>query len=198
MLKPDDIPAFVFDKPPLFNELRFLGAALAASGALAMFHVIGITPEAKTFKQAFGDSLPEDRLVVSRKELEDAKQNFFEEFNDADAVFIGCPHASMDEINDIAKMLSNKKVREGVKFWIFTSRLVLSKIRNTHVYETLIKAGVRIYTDTCMVVSPIEDLGITRVLTNSSKAAWYIPKFSSGKIKINVKSIKEIIELVSN
>jgi len=197
LLKPDDVPAFVFRRTPHINELRLLGAALAASGALAMFHVIGVTPNALSMKEAFNDKEPEEKIVISRDDVKETKEKFFEYIDDPDAVFIGCPHASIEEIKQIASLVSGRKVKSGILFWIFTSRRILSMIRENKCYQILINAGIKIFSDTCMVVSPIEALNIRKILTNSSKAAWYIPKFAKDKVAVDVKSLEEIIKLVT-
>ena len=197
VLKPTDVPAFVFQKNPSINELRLLGAALAASGALAMFHVIGVTPEAKNQSMAFGGETPEDVLIVDKRDIIATREKYFGEINEPDAAFIGCPHASLEEIRYIASLLKGRKIKEDVKFWIFTSRRVLNALKQETAYQIIIKAGGRIFADTCMVVAPIEFLGVKKILTNSSKAAWYIPRFSGGEIFVDVRSLDEIINIIT-
>lgn len=195
-LSPSDIPIFRFKRKPNNWRLRLLGAALAASGAIAMFHAIGITPEAKTLEAARGNRKLEDKFVINRDDLGDVIDTYFSKIDSPDAVFMGCPHASFDEIEEISKLLRGKKIRNGIKFWIFTSRHVLEQVRNTPVYDILENAGIKIFADTCMVVAPIEEIGIKKIWTNSSKAAWYIPKFASGRIQVEVKSISEILNII--
>ena len=103
----------------------------------------------------------------------------------------------MREILEIDKRLQNKRVKSDVRFWIFTSRYVKKLLKKQGVLERLSKKNVKIFADTCMVVSPIEYLGIKGVATNSAKAAWYIPRFSKGEIKVTIMSLKEIIATVA-
>ncbi len=196
-LSPSDIPIFSFRKRPDKWRLRMLGAALAASGAIAMFHAINITPEAKTLKEATGGLDPEDRLFIDKKDVETVVDTYFSKIEIPDAVFIGCPHASIDEINEISALLRGKRIKRGIKFWIFTSRRILELVRKSSIYAVLERAGVKIFADTCMVVAPIEEIGIKKVWTNGSKAAWYIPKFAEKRIEVEVKSIKEIIDAIT-
>jgi len=194
-LNPSDIPAFVFNHRPIIDNLRYLGAALAASGAIAMFHAIGITPEAKTKTAAFGNNEPVEKISVGREEIKKVKEELFSEIDEPDAIFIGCPHASVDEIKKLAMAVKNKDLKEGLRFWVFTSRFVKEKIENEGLLNILENAGIRVYTDTCMVVAPIEELGLRRIITNSLKAAWYIPKFAEGKVIVDVKPIDDIVDL---
>ena len=48
-------------------------AALAASGAVSMFHAVGVTPEAPTLEEAFGGGQPEKVLVFGQTEKEQAE-----------------------------------------------------------------------------------------------------------------------------
>jgi len=196
-LSPSDIPIFRFKRKPSNWRLRLLGAALAASGAIAMFHAVGITPEAKTLEVAQGDRELEDKFVIDISDLKTVADTYFSKIDSPDAVFIGCPHASLDEIREIGMLLRGKKIRDGVRFWIFTSRYILEQVKNEPIYNILENAGVKIFADTCMVVAPIEEIGIRKVWTNGSKAAWYIPKFAGRKIQVEVKPISEIISMIA-
>jgi predicted aconitase len=50
-----DTPVFVgLPNNPTLEDLKALSAALAASGAVSMFHAVGVTPEAPTVEAAFG------------------------------------------------------------------------------------------------------------------------------------------------
>ena len=192
-LSSDDVPLFFFKKQPLFNQLRLLGAALAASGSLALFHVAGVTPEAiknRNFQQELSDI---EKITIELNELEEARERFFQEPERIDLIAIGCPHASFREIVVISKLLKGKKIRDDIRFWIFTSRVVRNSLEKRGILKELEKKNVHVFADTCMVVAPIESLGVKGVLTNSSKAAWYIPKFSKGEIRVGIWSIEKIL-----
>ncbi len=195
-LKPSEIPAFMFNKKPNLTGLRLLGAAMAASGALSMFHAIGITPEAKTLEKAFSDNNYE-KLIVAREEIKSIEEEFFkQDLDELEAVFIGCPHASLDELKEIAMFIRGKKIRNDVKLWIFTSRYILKQAGNLGLVDKIEEAGGSVFADTCMVVAPIEVLGIKRIGTNSSKAAWYLPRFADGKIDVTVSPLKNLLHAI--
>ncbi len=196
-LAPTDIPVFIFKHTPTIWDLRSLGAALAASGAIAMFHTVGITPEAKTMNEALGGGCPKEKIIVDMRDVRSVIDKYFSSIEEPDAVFIGCPHASLDEIRKIGKLLHGKRIKNNIDFWVFTSRTVFNLIRSDPIYDIIKRAGIKIFTDTCMVVTPIEEMGIRYVWTDGSKAAWYIPKFAERKIKVEVKSIKEIVNKVT-
>ncbi|MEM5793754.1 MAG: aconitase X [Candidatus Aenigmatarchaeota archaeon] len=178
---------------PFLERLKALGAAGAASGSLALFHVEGITPEAVR-KSIFLDRI-EDTLFFEEIDLKSTKEklNTGEE-KDVDLVAFGCPHSSLDEIKTISKYLFGKKIRDGVDLWVCTSRDVKMQADNLGYTLTIEDAGGKVFCDTCMIVAPIEDIGYKTTATNSAKAAYYLTRFC--KQKVVYGDVKEIIKLV--
>lgn len=65
-----NVPVFVGIPKNVDNyELNTLFAGLAVSGALAMSHIPGITPEAPTIDVALGGERPEETIAVDDEEL---------------------------------------------------------------------------------------------------------------------------------
>ena len=161
---------------------------MAASGAVALYHVEHITPEAHLFN--VGEL---ETIEVGRKDLKEA----YEKLNtgkDPDIIILGCPHASLDEISYVAKKLGGKKLK--IPLWICTSR-AMKEVANRMGYTDIIeKAGGKIVADTCMVVSPIEDMGFKTTAVNSGKAACYLPGFCKQSVVFGDidKLIKEAIK----
>jgi len=157
--------------PALANtdNLKALGAAMAASGAVALYHADGLTPEAHLHAPSGLET-----LTVETKDLEEthAKLNTGDE---PDIVIVGCPHASLREISDIASLVKGKELKKPL--WVCTSRMMAEAAKRMGYEETIEKAGGRIVADTCMVVSPIEQMGYSTTGVNSGKAANYLPGF---------------------
>jgi predicted aconitase len=158
-----------------FN-LKALGAGAAASGGIAMFMIPDVTPELNVI------SNPE-KIIIERKDLEDVKSKLTTGKN-PDIISLGCPHASYGEIEEIIQ-----KVKTTKPIWICTSKTVKTKILKD--IEKIPK-NIKIFSDTCMVVSPLEDLGIGCIGTNSSKGAHYSQNLS--KIKTILKSTEELLD----
>jgi predicted aconitase len=57
-------------------------------------------------------------------------------------------------------------------------------------------AGGHVVADTCMVVSPIEEMGYATTATNSGKAAKYLPRFCKQNVVFDTTEniISKIIE----
>ncbi|MEA3458988.1 MAG: aconitase X catalytic domain-containing protein [Candidatus Thermoplasmatota archaeon] len=178
------IPYFTGIKNANTDQLKALGAAMAASGAVALYHAEGLTPEADLIEK---DGL--ETIDVGKKELEET----YEKLNtgtDPDIVILGCPHASLREIAYLSEKLKDKKLKKPV--WICTSRMMKETADRMGFTEIIEKAGGNIVADTCMVVSPIESMGYKTTGVNSGKAANYLPGFC--KQKVVFANIDKLVE----
>ncbi len=157
------------------DTLKALGASLAAYGAVALFHIEGITPEAENAGKNLKDV--EDRLKVDNDDIRMAYDEMCSEVDDVDVIAVGCPHASIVEIQNLVSILNGKRSR--VPIWVFTSEAVKRIAERAGYLEKLEKLNVKIIADTCPVVAPLEDLGIKKMAVNSAKAAFYLPNTNS-------------------
>ena len=165
------------------DQLKSLGAAMAASGAVALYHVENVTPDAdKVNKNGL------EKITITDEDLKET----YEKLNtgdDPDIIIIGCPHASIREIRRIADKLQGKKVRKPL--WICTSRVVRDLAEKIGLLDVIEKAGANIVADTCMVVAPIEKMGYKTTAVNSGKAANYLPGFC--KQNVVFQNIDELV-----
>ncbi|MBA3045564.1 MAG: aconitase X catalytic domain-containing protein [Candidatus Thermoplasmatota archaeon] len=177
------IPYFRGLKNPNTDHLKALGAAMAASGAVALYHAEGCTPEARDHELSGLDN-----IQVGKDEM----RATFDKLNTGeipDIVILGCPHASLREISVLADMLAGKTLNKPV--WICTSRVMKEAADRMGFTETIESAGGRVVADTCMVVSPIEDMGFGTTGVNSGKAANYLPGFCNQKVVFN--NVEELV-----
>ena len=168
------IPYFTGIKNANTDQLKALGAAMAASGAVALYHVEELTPEADLIEK---DGL--ETIDIGKKEIEET----YEKLNtgkDPDIVILGCPHASIKEISVISEKLKDKKLKKPV--WVCTSRIMKEVADRMGFTEIIERAGGNIVADTCMVVSPIEKMGYKTTGVNSGKAANYLPGFCKQQV----------------
>lgn len=159
------IPLFTGIRPKK-DMLKSLGAAMAASGAVALFHVNDITPETRF--PFFKKHIDEDEREVITIETSEVDELFGDV--EPNAVAVGCPHLSQDELVTIASLLDGKKV--VMPFYVFTAEDM--KRGNEELYNKILSSGAKIIPDTCMIVSPILDKKGC-VMTNSGKAFTYLP-----------------------
>jgi predicted aconitase len=164
------IPFFTGIRPDS-DQLKALGAAMAATGAVALYHVDGVTPEARNNRFDVGGL---EKIPVELKAI----ANVFKEVP-VEAVAVGCPHCSPEELNTLARLLAGKRVTKPL--YVFAARGVIDA--NREVVETIERSGARVYADTCMVVSPVmEQYGA--IMVNSGKALAYVPDMCGAVARI--------------
>jgi predicted aconitase len=158
------------------DNLKALGAAAASSGAVAMFHCVGFTPEAPTLTAACGGQPPNETLDVGPTELAAAARELTSAGDDSlGAVSVGTPHFSIAEFATFRQLLGGRTVSDRIECYASTGRHVLAELTTRGWADELTRAGVRIVTDTCTYVTPIVAPGAGAVMTNSAKWAWYGP-----------------------
>ena len=176
-----DVPVFTgIPTNVTLDELKALSAALASSGAVSLFHIVGVTPEAPTLKAAFGEHKPEIELEFSSKEKQETEILLNKEKStDIDWVVFGCPHASIQEFRDIAKALNGKRVHKDITFWICSSVPVKVMAERMGYAQIIREAGGILVCDTCPVLTTTrtisKKLGYRTLTTNSAKLAHYSP-----------------------
>lgn len=163
------VPYFKLNNVPNNNDLKTLGAALASSGSVALYHVEDVTPEADIANKQD----VEDIMFISDKEIQETRQNLTTTDKQADLICLGCPHASLEEIKQVANIVKGKTIKN--KLWICTSVSVKATADRMGFTEIIESAGGNIVCDTCMVVAPIEEMGFEVIGVNSAKAANYVP-----------------------
>lgn len=156
--------------------LRALGAAMAAAGAVALFHVRDVTPEVRD-EPSLGRATR--RLEVTSLKEVYARLNAPAEV--IDLVHIGCPHASLDEIRQAAEAVAGQRL--ATRLWVTTGRAVRDEAARQGWVGQIEAAGGRVVADTCTVVAPIQALGIRVVATNSAKTAFYAPAHSGVAVR---------------
>lgn len=159
-----------------FDQLKALSAASASSGAIALYHLIGITPEARTKEEAFQESKPLETLVFGKKELEQTLSSMRTyPGSEVDCVAIGCPHASVSELGLYASLLEGKKVAKNTKLFISTSRINEFTARQMGYIGKLEEAGAIMVVDTCINNPPLSVWGFKSLVTDSGKFTYYTP-----------------------
>ncbi len=160
------VPYFTGIRTATADQLKQLGASAAASGAIALYHVHGITPEARAKSM-----LAEDHETLEFGE-EEKKSVRGELSGEVDLVVFGCPHASLEELKKIASMVSGRKLK--AELWVTTSKPVKALAERAGLKKTIEEAGGRIVADACAVVAPVKSLGFKSIAVNSGKYLWYL------------------------
>ena len=127
--------------------LKDFGAATASNGAVGLYHIANLTPEAVEL----GDSLIAEgakEYVIDDAELERVKNNYPVIWKNPDAApklcFIGCPHLSMEQLKDWTVKVEEKLAMGGKKKvtipTVFTAAPAVLKAFNETEYADRLKA----------------------------------------------------------
>ncbi|MET1033867.1 MAG: aconitase X catalytic domain-containing protein [Arthrobacter sp.] len=162
---------------PTQADLKHLGAALATSGGVEIFHMPGVTPEAPTVAEAFGRARVPDAVVYGEADRRLAYEtlNNQGQSDDVDFILLGCPHASLDQLGEIARLLDGKKLNPGTELWVMTPRALRSVADRNGYSEAIERAGGRLLTDSCPAMSRTAPRGTRVFATDSAKQAHYLP-----------------------
>lgn len=158
------------------DALKAFGAAAASTGAVGLFHMAGVTPEAPDVVAALAGEQPRETIVVTREMSADAlgRLSTAERPDRIDAVAIGSPHLSLEEFDALEAALGSRRTK--VPIYACTGRHVLADLDRSGRRKDLEARGVVIVADTCVVVTPIlADRAGGVLMTNSGKFAQYAP-----------------------
>lgn len=165
-----------FSRPDLIRHKHF-GAAAASSGGVEMYHLVGVTPEAPTFDMAVGPGRRPEVITYGKTQ----QRRTYEELNskassrDVDYVMLGCPHAALEQIEEVCRLLDGKRISSNCNLWIFTSRAVRA-VADARGYTQIIRnAGGSLITDTCSAIAQAIPPGTRVVALDSAKQTHYLP-----------------------
>ncbi len=149
---------------------------MAASGAVALYHVAGVTPEAVSGADLLAPDA--ERLVIDDlKPGYAALSQVVSPANVAqlpvDLVWIGCPHASLAEIEQVVTLLQGRPVRSAL--WVTAAQAVRDRAAARGLVTTIEACGGQVVADTCVIVAPVHELGFRTMATPSGKGAYYGP-----------------------
>ena len=157
------------------DDLKALGAVAASSGGLAMFHAVGLTPEARTRDDAFQGEVPEDVIALTPDDLRRVIRDLstVPDGTPLCAVSLGTPHFSLMEFERLMPLLAG--AHPSIDVYVNTNRHTLAALREKGWDEMVQNAGITLVTDTCTYVTSILKNLSGAVMTNSGKWAYYAP-----------------------
>ena len=159
------------------DELKALGAAAASSGAVALFHVLGRTPEATTIAQATGTDLVLAPVEIDAAALQAAAASLcpVQPHDKVAAVCLGTPHFSRSEFRLLSRLVGNCVRHPDVTVYVSTSREIAAELVERSDGDALSRFGVNVVVDTCSYLAPMRCAATGAIVTNSAKFAHYGP-----------------------
>jgi predicted aconitase len=159
------------------DQLKAFGAAAASSGATALFHAVGITPEALSLSDALHGGAPARVETITPADVKDALQRLSAVADGAPivAVCLGTPHFSTGEWARLFDLLEAIEPRRGVPIYVSTGRETLQGLDPDRLRRAEERCGLVAVVDTCTYVTAILGDLSGAVMTNSGKWAYYAP-----------------------
>jgi predicted aconitase len=174
----DGIP--VLDKiaaRPSLVDLKHFGAAAASSGDVELYHIPGVTAEATSIEEAFGGrpAVATVHYGPAERRLAYERLNSTATDDKVDLVMIGCPHATLDQVRDVCRLLDGRKVHPESNLWVFTPRALRAVAERSGYAKVLRDAGAKLLSDTCPAIGQFVPPGCRVIATDSAKQAHYLP-----------------------
>jgi len=166
------VPVFVgLPNNPSQEALMNLGAQLNTIGAYAIYHILGVTPEAQTMETAFGGKEPIRTVVITNDDLTEVQKNISHPEGKIAFAMFGCPHFTINQVREIAQMVKGKKL--AAEMWILTSSLTKELAGRMGLKDTIENAGGHILDNTCIDQPCWHHLEGKVGVTDSPKCAYY-------------------------
>ena len=170
---------------PGSDELKHFGAAMASFGSIALFHLVGLTPEASRLADVGGDRLPVAHRV-GRAEVE-ALQRSYAVDSRIDVVVFSAPQLSLMELRALAELCEGRRFK--VPLLAVTSPQVKPDADRMGYTERIEGAGGTVFSGMCFYQSYAREIaeanGWKRLATNSAKMVnilggyGYVPMLAS-------------------
>jgi len=168
---------------PAEDQLKAFAAAAASSGRVALFHMVGVTPEAPTLDAAFQGRPPGRVIDITLAALREARAELTTaDGRELDMVILGSPHFSLAEFSQLAPLVRGCRKHARVRFLVTSSRLMKERAAETGVLEPVLAFGAEITLDTCILASPMLPPEIKTLMTNSAKYAYYAPSMLNTRV----------------
>ncbi len=170
-----EVPVFTgLRRSPTADELKHLGASLASYGSMAMYHMVGVTPEAQSVEAAFGGNQPTARMRITDADIERVYAGYRDLGASCNFVVFSGPQLSLLEMKRLGELFDGRRVHSGTTVFATTSNGVLSAARALGYAQQLETAGVTILEGVCVYI--LQNLsrmrernGWSNMVSNSAK-----------------------------
>jgi len=164
------VPVLVgIDRVPTSDEMKHFGAALASYGSVALFHIVGVTPEA----QRLEDVMPVGQNLRSNAVSESDIRGFIASYavDKVDLVVFSAPQLSLVEMQQLAKLLDGRRV--SIPLLAVTSPQVKPDADRMGLTERIERSGGTVLSGMCFYQSYAREMaeanGWKALATNSAK-----------------------------
>lgn len=177
MLPSAGVPVLVgnFHRPTL-TMLKQCFTAMATTSACEMCHIVGVTPEARSLDDARGNKPLRGEFTITQADYEESRRQICAKGSGPiDYVIMGCPHYSLEDIQQVALYMEGKTIAPGVEFSIWTDMSTREMARASGFLDTIEQAGARLMSSSCpLVMDPVAFRHVHALVTDSGKQGHYM------------------------
>lgn len=186
------VPVLDIDIPYIsLDAHKSMGAAVCTSGLVDMYHVIGLTPEAQTMKLAFGKNTPETVLHYGMEEKEETLRKLdYAKEDDVDFIILGCPHYSLNQLNELAALLDGRKCRS--RLLILAAPMLIEQAEKSGTAQIIRESGAFLNGAYCPPGVALYPENMRIVATDSAKMAHYLPS-KRPDVQIHMGSMEDCV-----
>ena len=176
------------DAAPTSDELKHFGAALASYGSVALFHMVGVTPECRALDDVF-DGAPPAPHSVTRRDLEAFQARYAAPGEKVDVVVFAAPQLSLFELEQVAMLIGGRHVHKGTALLIATSPENKAAADRMGLTARIEASGALLLSGVCFYQSYAREMaeanGWKRLMSNSAKLVniiggyGYLPSLGS-------------------
>ncbi len=165
------IPVFTGLHNPSKEALMNLGAQLNTGGNVALYHIVGFTPEASDLETAFHGEIPKEKVVITNEDLKKMRKELTDPSGKIDFALFGCPHFTIAQVKNVAVLVEGKKL--AVPLFIMCSASTRNLAKQMGLKNVIEEAGGYLMADTCMDQPSWKFLYGKKGVTDSPKCAYY-------------------------
>ncbi len=192
------VPVFTgIQTTPTADQLKHLGCSLASYGSMAMYHMVGVTPEAPTLEAAFSGRRPTATLRVSDAEIESVFRRYDTGDGTVSLVVFSGPQLSLLELKTLAELFRGRKAHPKTRVFATTSHSILAEARRLGFAETLNASGVTILEGVCFyLLQRLSDIrkenGWVNLVSNSAKI---VNTITAHRFKTILRRTEDCVEI---
>ena len=168
-----EVPIILSTSRPTTTQYQKFNSALSTGGAVRMYHLPGITPEAPTIEFAAGGRQIKQHIKIDNAAL---RKNYdilnFHKSDDVDMVYLGCPHLNIVDLMRLSVKLDGKKCK--IPLWIMTAPWLYAQAESLGYNEIFKKAGVKLMSGACLAAMGCVPEGVRNIAVDTAKQAYYI------------------------
>jgi predicted aconitase len=166
------VPALVgVDRVPGPDELKHFGAALASFGSVALFHIVGVTPEAMRLADVIAAESSLSTHAIGEADLRAFRARYAKDIGAVDLVVFSAPQLSLMEMQTLAGLLDGRDAE--IPLFAVTSPQVKPDCDRLGVTARIEAAGGTVLSGMCFYQSYAREMaeanGWHRLATNSAK-----------------------------